>query len=171
MWRRVTTAFLIFVCLASPAVFAATGWLTLAGPKRLSGALAGGLAAAVFNIGWDALAGRMDWWAYHSSGDVLPTLAISISVVFVFGATAGLVGWRMMRAMGWTGVATFFAGYIGLGMLRDHMLATNSTLFAFGAGPMPQVMGAVGYLSLALVVQVTMLLMAGPPRHDPLRAS
>jgi hypothetical protein len=31
-------------------------------------------------------------------------------------------------------------------------------------------MSAVGYLSLALAVQVTMLIMAGPPRRDALRA-
>jgi hypothetical protein len=46
----------------------------------------------------------------------------------------------------------------------------NTNLFAFGPAPMSQVMAAVGYLSLALVVQVTMLLMAGPPRRDELRA-
>jgi len=166
----VTTAFLIFICIASPAVFAATAWLTLAGPKRTSAALAGGMAAAVVSIGWDMLAGRMDWWTYQS-GDVLATLALSISIAFVFGATAGLVGWRMVRAMRLTGVATFFTGYVGFGMLRDHILAASSTLFAFGEGPAPQVMDAVAYFSLALVVQATMLVMAGPPRRDALRAS
>ena len=168
---RVTAAFLLLVCLGSPAIFAAAVWLTRAGPKRASAALAGGVVAALLNIGWDALAGRMDWWAYQVSDDLLATLALSISVAFVFGAAAGLVGWRMMRAMGWTGVATFFAGYVGLGMLRDHLLATNTALFDFGPGPMPQVMGGVGYLSLAMAVQVVMLIMAGPPRRDALRAS
>lgn len=128
------------------------------------------MAAAVVSIGWDMLAGRMDWWTYQS-GDVLATLALSISIAFVFGATAGLVGWRMVRAMRLTGVATFFTGYVGFGMLRDHILAASSTLFAFGEGPAPQVMDAVAYFSLALVVQATMLVMAGPPRRDALRAS
>lgn len=167
---RVTDYLLLAVCLGSPAVFAAAVWLTRAGPKRASAALAGGVLAALLNICWDVLAGRMDWWVYQVSGDTLATLALSISVAFVFGAAAGLVGWRMMRAMGWTGVATFFAGYVGLGMLRDHMLATNVSLFAFGPGAVPQVMGGVGYLSLAMAVQVVMLIMAGPPRGDALRA-
>ena len=101
---------------------------------------------------------------------MLATLALALSVAFVFGGAAGLVGWRMMRAMGWTGVATFFAGFVGLGVLRDHLLAANTSLLVFGSGPMPQLMGALGYLSLALAVQVTMLVMAGPPRRDALRA-
>jgi hypothetical protein len=166
----VTASFLLLVCVVSPAIFAASVWLTRAGGKRATGALAGGVVAALFSIAWDALAGRMDWWSYGAHGDWLATLALALSVAFVFGASAGLIGWRMMRAMSWTGVATFFAGYVGLGMLRDHLLASNTLVFVFGPGPMPQVMGAVGYLSLALAVQVTMLIMAGPPTRDELRA-
>ena len=168
---RVTAYLLLVVCLGSPAIFAAAVWLTRAGSKRASAARAGGVLAALLNFGWATLAGRMDWWAYEVSGDTLATLALSISVAFVFGAAAGLVGWRMMRAMGWTGVATFFAGFVGLGMLRDHMLATNVSLFSFGPGAVPQVMGGIGYLSLAMAVQMTMLIMAGPPRRDALRVS
>ncbi len=166
-----STGVLIAVCLASPAVFAALVWLTRAGGKRATAALAGGVVAALFNIGWDTLAEQQDWWTYPTTNDVLATLALALSVAFVFGGAAGLIGWRMMRAMGWTGVATFFAGFVGLGMLRDNLLATNTGLMVFGNGPMPQVMDAVGYLSLALAVQVTMLVMAGPPRRDELRAS
>jgi len=152
-------------------VFAAVVWLTRAGSRRAMGALAGGVVAALFNIAWDSLARQQDWWTYPDTNDVLATLALALSVAFVFGGAAGLIGWRMMRAMGWTGVATFFAGFVGLGVLRDHLLAANTTLLVFGAGPMPQLMGALGYLSLALAVQVTMLVMAGPPRRDALRAS
>lgn len=164
-----TALFLFVVCLVSPAIFAGAVWITRAGAKRSSAALAGGVAGAIFNISWDALAGRMGWWSY-TTHDWLATLALSLSVAFVFGAAAGLAGWRMMRAMGWIGVATFFAGYVGLGVSRDTLLAANTTLFVFGDGPMPQVMSAVSYLALALVVQVTMLVMAGPPRRDALRA-
>lgn len=137
----------------------------------MTAALVGGLVAALFSLAWDALAARMGWWSY-ANDNVLAVLAVALSVAFVFGAAAGLAGWRMMRAIGWTGVAAFFAGFVGLGMLRDNLLATNpSVLFGFGEGPVPQVMSAVGYLSLALAVQVTMLIMAGRPRRDTLRAS
>jgi hypothetical protein len=124
----------------------------------------------MFFMAWDALANAEGWWGYAFSEDLLAALALAMSVAFVFGASAGLIGWRMMRAMGWSGVATFFAGFVGLGVLRDHVLATNTTLFVFGDGLVPQIMGALGYLALALTVQVTMLLMAGPPRRDALRA-
>lgn len=126
--------------------------------------------AAIINIGWDALADRMDWWRYTFQSDAAAPLAVYIPVAFVFGAAAGLVGWRMMRAMGWIGAATFFAAYVGLGVLRDHVLASNTDVFVFGAEPEAQVMDALSYLSLALVVQFSMLIMAGLPRRDSLRA-
>jgi hypothetical protein len=160
---------LLLVCLGSPAVFAAAAWLARASGNRTKAALVGGLVATLFSLGWDALAARMQWWTY-ANHDVLAVLAVALSVAFVFGAAAGIGGWRMMRAFGWTGVAAFFAGFVGFGMLRDNLLATNtSVLFGFGEGPLPQVMSALGYLSLALAVQVTMLLMAGPPSRDALR--
>jgi hypothetical protein len=166
---RVSMAVLIALCLGSPAVFAVAVWLTRAGGKRASGALAGGVVAAVFHIGWDALARQQDWWTYSAANEMLETLALALLVTFVFGATAGLIGWRMMRAMGWTGVATFFAGFVGLGVLRDHVLATNTDLMSLGPGPMPALMGALGYLAVALTVQMTMLALAGLPTRDELR--
>ncbi len=162
---------LLIVCLGSPAAFAVTVWLTRAGGKRASAALAGGVAAAIFHIGWDTLARQQDWWTYSAANEMLETLALALSVTFVLGGAAGLIGWRMMRAMGWTGVATFFAGFVGLGVLRDHMLAANTDLMVFGAGPMPALMGALGYLAVALTVQITMLALAGRPTRDQLRVS
>jgi hypothetical protein len=159
---------LLAVCLASPLLFVSVLWLTRAGGKRASAALAGCITATVFSLCWDTLATRMGWWSY-ATDDLLATLTFAVTIAFVFGGTAGLVGWRMMRGMGWTGAATFFFGFVGLGLLRDNMLEVNTTLFAFGQGPMPHLMAGVGYLSMALVVQITMLLMAGPPTRDPLR--
>jgi hypothetical protein len=132
--------------------------------------LAGCVTAAVFSVGWDALAVRMGWWSYPASGGLLSTMAVSITVAFLFGGAAGLAGWRMMRAMGWTGAITFFVAFVGVGLLRDHVLEINTNLFVIGPGLAPHIMGAVGYLSIALVVQITMLLMAGPPTRDSLRA-
>lgn len=165
-----TANVLIAVSLISPLVFAAMIWLTRAGSQRAFGAIVGCFAAAVFSLFWDALAVQMHWWSFPSSADLIATLALSTFGAFVFGGTAGLVCWRMMRSGGWTGAATFISGFVGIGLLRDHLLDTNTELFAFGDGTMPQVMAGLGYLSLALSVQVTMLIVAGPPRRDTLRA-
>ena len=162
---------LLAVSLVSPLIFAGMVWLTRAGAKRSMAALAGCAAAAVISVGWDALAARLGWWSYPSSGDLLTTLAVSTTVAFLFGGVAGLIGWRMMRAMGWTGAVTFFMGFVGLGLIRDQVLEMNTTMFAVGPGPMPHVMGGIGYLTIALAVQVTMLLLAGPPTRDELRAN
>lgn len=165
-----TAEVLLALCVASPVAFAAMVWLTRAGPKRAAAALAGCATAAVFNVGWDALAAQLGWWTYPSSGDLLATLAFSTTCAFLFGGAAGLAGWRIMRAMEWTGAITFFVAFVGVGLLRDHALEVNTTMMAFGPGPMPQVMSAIGYLTMALAVQITMLVVAGPPRSDAMRA-
>ena len=167
---RVTAEVLFALCIASPLVFAGMVWLTRAGPRRAGAALAGCATAAVFSVGWDALAAKLGWWHYPSSGDLLATLAFSTTCAFLFGGAAGLAGWRIMRAMEWTGAITFFIAFVGVGLLRDHALEVNTTMIAFGPGPMPQVMSAIGYLTMALVVQITMLVVAGPPRSDAMRA-
>lgn len=146
-------------------------WLSRAGSQRTRAAIAGCFTAAVFSLFWDALAVQMHWWSFPSSTDLIATLALSTFGAFVLGGAAGLVCWRMMRSSGWIGAATFLSGFVGIGLLRDHLLDANTALFAFGDGPMPQVMAGLGYLSLALTVQITMLIVVGPPRRDALRAS
>lgn len=160
---------LLAVSLASPLIFMAVLWLSRAGPERTRGAIVACLVAAVFSLGFDTLAAQLDWWSYPNGNDLLVTVALSVSGAFVFGGAAGLIGWRAMRAMGWTGAATFLATFVGIGLLRDHTLQANTDIFAFGEGPLPQLMAGLGYLSLALTVQVTMLLIAGNPQRDPLR--
>lgn len=167
--RRVTAGILLLLSVVSPLIFVAMVWLTRAGSKRATAALVACISATVFSVCWDALAARMGWWSYPSSGDLVATLTQAITCAFVFGGAAGLAGWRIMRAMGWTGATTFFVGFVGIGLLRDYLLDTNTDLFSFGAGQMPQVMAAIGYLTMALVVQITMLLIAGPPRRDEMR--
>lgn len=165
-----TAEIFLILCFASPLVFVATVWLTRAGSRRRAAALAGCVTAAVFSVGWDALAARMGWWSYPSSSDLVATLMLSTICAFIFGGTASLTGWRMMRSSQWVGAVTFIAGFVGIGLLRDHTLEVNTTMMAFGPGPMPQVMAAVGYLTMALAVQVTMLIVAGTPRSDEMQA-
>ena len=166
-----STTFILLVCLASPVIFAVTVWLTRAGPRRSTAALAGGVAAAIIDIAWDGLAARMDWWSYTFSSDAIATLALYVPVAFVYGGSFGLIGWRLIREVGWVGVALFFSMFVGLGVIRDHIIAVNGDTFLFGPGGAPHVVDALGYLALAFAVQLTMLLMAGPPKRDALRVS
>jgi hypothetical protein len=163
--------FLLVVAVLSPVVFAVAAWLLRAGLKRAAAALAGGLIAAAINIAWDTIAWRLDWWRYTFTSDATAPLAMYIPVAFIFGATAGLIGWRMIRAWEWTGVAIFYSGYVGLGVLRDHVIAARGDVFVFGPGVTPHVIDAIGYFTLALSVQLTMQMLAGPPRSDTLRAA
>jgi hypothetical protein len=167
----VSANLLLAVCIASPLLFTAMLWLTRAGPRRATAALAACAAAAVFSLCWDALAASMGWWTYPTSGEFLPTLALALACGFGFGGAAALLGWRMIRSGGWFGAATFLAAFVGIGMLRDYMLDINTTEFSFGPGLAPHLMAGVGYLSMAIIAQVVMLLMAGPPRADALRTN
>jgi len=162
---------LLAVCIASPLIFAAIVRLSRARAKRAQAAIAGCFVAMVFSLCWDALAVQMQWWSFPSSTDLLATLALSIFGAFMFGGTAGLLGWRMMRSGGWTGTATFVCAFVGAGLMRDHMLDANTQLFAFGEGPTSQIMAGIGYLMLALLVQITMLAFGGHPRRDELRTN
>lgn len=165
-------AFLLLAVLAlSPVVFAGMVRLTRAGARRTQAAIAACVVAAVFSLCWDALAVQMRWWSFPSHSDLIATLALSIFGAFVFGGAAGLAGWRMMRSGGGTGAATFLCTFVGAGLMRDHMLDANTAYFAFGQEPLGQIMAGVGYLMLALVVQITLLLMAGHPRRDELRTN
>ncbi len=162
---------LLAFSFVSPLIFAAVVWLSRAGARRTQAAIAACFVAAVFSLCWDALAVQMHWWSFPSSSDLVATLALSIFGAFVFGGTAALIGWRMMRSGGWTGAATFVCAFVGVSLMRDHMLDANTQLFAFGAGPTGQIMASVGYLMLALIGQITMLALAGHPRRDELRTN
>ncbi len=166
-----SATYILVVCFLSPVIFTISVWLTRAGPRRATAALAGGVVAAILNIGWDVLAADMDWWSYNFTDDVIAPLGLYLPVAFVFGGAFGLIGWRMTRTFGWIGVALFFSAFVGLGVIRDHVLASQVGVFAFGPGIAPHVIDAVGYLTLALAVQATMLFMAGPPARDALRVS
>lgn len=163
--------FLLVVGLLSPVIFLIAVWLLRASLKRAAGALAGGLIAAAINIAWDTIAWRLDWWRYTFTSDVIAPLSMYVPVAFVFGATAGLIGWRMMRAMEWVGVAVFYSTFVGLGVLRDHVLSVRGDIFVFGPGATPHVIDAIGYFTLAFSVQLTMQMLAGSPRSDALRAA
>ncbi len=158
------------VCFASPVIFTVIVWLSRAGARRTSAALAACATATVFSLVWDTLAAHMGWWTYPSASELVPTLALALAGGFLFGGAAALLGWRMMRSGGWMGATTFFSGFVGAGMLRDYALDINTVYFALGPGLMPHVMAGAGYLSMAVLAQVVMLLMAGPPRADELRA-
>lgn len=155
--------------MISVGIFVAAVWLTRAGVRRAAASLIGVLAAAAVNVGWDWLAFRYGWWSYTFVDTPTAPLPMYVPVAFFFGAALGLVGWRVMRRWGLPGGAIFLAVYVVLGFARDHVIAARGDVFVFGPGATPHIIDAIGYLSLALVVQFAMLVLAGPPKRDTLR--
>lgn len=150
-------------------IFAATAGFTRARWRRIGAALAGGVLAAAVNIGWDIAAARFGWWHYTMSEGAVASLGLYVPVALVFGGAAGLIGWRMIRRWGTAGAVAFLAVYTVLGFVRDHAIATRGDVFVFGDGMAPHIADALGYLSLAITVQLAMLLLAGRPKSDALR--
>jgi hypothetical protein len=102
---------------------------------------------------------------------MIAPLTAYIPVALAFGAAAGLAGWRLNRACGPRGLVLFVTGFALLGALRDTAYAARGTVFTFGPGLTPRLMDTLAWLSLALVVQMTMRLMVGPAAADPLARS
>lgn len=136
---------------------------TGAGPRRTLAALVGGALAALLNVGWDLAASHTGWWRYVDGAQTAGWAAY-LPVALAFGAAAGLVGWRMTRAWGIPGLLLFLASFTSLGILRDTIYGARGLVFLFGEGIAPRIADAAGWLSLALVTQLAIRLLAGPAR-------
>jgi hypothetical protein len=56
--------FAIFALIATPILFALIAYPTRAAPRRVAGALVGGLGFGVGNALWDLIAYYAGWWHY-----------------------------------------------------------------------------------------------------------
>ncbi len=141
-------------------------WLTRANYWRTAAALMGGLCAGALRFGLDMVAYEFDWWSF---GDTPYAPIITyVPVVFWFGAGLGLIGWRMMRNWGGVGEWLFFIGFVALGVARDVVLALGSGPLTITHGGLPLVIAGVGWLVMAILVQVMMQLLVGPVDADAL---
>jgi hypothetical protein len=87
--------------------------LTRATPRRITGALAGGLAAGVAGLGIIAIGEKARWW--HQVITWQPYFLALLVVAFALCAFIFLITWRIARRFGYRGltVAVIFAAVIG----------------------------------------------------------
>jgi hypothetical protein len=153
-------------------IFALAAFFTRAPPRRMAGALAGGVGFGLLNIAWDVVGYHMGWWWYpaatpRSLGPWYWYAAAGLE----YGAGFGLIGWRATRRWGARGLLGFLIGFTLCGMARDYV--TTSTvardIVTFAGGKFPWVTDAIAWFSLGAMAQVVMRLVSGPAISDRLR--
>ena len=148
-------------------------YLTRPGPRRVSGALLGGLFAGTLNLVLDSAAFSLGLWRYPFTHAAFGPLGFYLAAGLFYGAGMALIGWRIDRRFGRRGVLIFLACFAVYGPLRDYLgsaaaSAAGLQFIVFAPGPLAVLADAlcwVGGVGLALAV---MRLFAGPARRDRL---
>jgi hypothetical protein len=151
--------------------FALVAFFSRATPRRMAGALAGGVGFGSLNLAWDVVAYHIRWWWYpaatpRSFGPWYWYAAAGLQ----FGAGFGLIGWRATRRWGARGLLGFLIGFTLYGMTRDYVGSTFvRDVITFAGGIWPWVADGIVWFSCGAMAQVVMRLVSGPAISDRLR--
>jgi hypothetical protein len=141
--------------------------LTRATPRRIAGALAGGVAAGVVTLAMVALGERLGIWYMAITWEpYFMTLMMIVSSLcgFIF-----LITWRITRRFGWRGLAVFLAVMAVIGPPRDYWYMRQFPEWgSYAPGIAPVLAISAAYVVLILVGHGVMRLVAGPAGEDRL---
>jgi hypothetical protein len=162
--------FMIFSLIAAPLLFVLIAYFTRATPRRVAGALAGGLGFGAANLIWDVTAYHMGWWHYPFTTAPYAALPLYLADGLFYGSAVGLIGWRVNRRFGLGGLLVFLALFTVYGSIRDFggAAATHNAYIIFGAGVAPVLADAASWLIDQALAQLLMSLVAGASASDPL---
>jgi hypothetical protein len=163
-----TTQQLLWANCAALALLAITIYISRATFRRVVSALAGGIAAALLNVGQDALAHSTGWWHYPSVKTPYGPMLMYSVVVLWYGAGVALIGWRVTRRFGGRGLMAFI-GVMGIyGPARDYAAGAWSGAIVFAPGVVPVIADAACWASGMALAQGVMRLVGGPAKNDRL---
>jgi len=137
-------------------------YFTGPGRDRLIGAIAGGLVFVVLNITWDIAAYSAGWWHYPFTTDPYAPLWVYVAQDSQYGAGVALIGWRIQRRFGMRGLLIFLLLFSGVGTIRDNAYAAFTHVIVFGPGVTPLLADWACWITLLLLAQLTMRMLAGP---------
>ena len=143
-------------------------YFTRARTRRAIGALVGGGVAALVFLGALVLGVAVGWWRVS-----LPSTP-GVRALFSIGTAVSLapiypVTWRVARRFGSRGLAVCVLGAAIIGPPRDYMIAAlHPEWMVFASGFVPVLAVSVIYAGFVAVGHVSMWLVAGPARADPL---
>ena len=141
--------------------------LTRATPRRIMGAVAGGLAVGVAGLGIITLGEKAMWW--HQVITWQPYFLALLVVNGGLCAFVFLITWRIARRFGWRGLflAAIFAAVIG--PPRDYWyMARFPEWGAYNWGVATVLAVSAAYVLLGILGHGVMRLVAGPAREDRL---
>jgi hypothetical protein len=157
----------------APAIFALCAYLTRANLRRTASGLTGVFAFGLVQYAWDRVAAVTGWWsypAYGTTGGLPMPIAIYIFSGLVY-AGFGLVGWRVARRYGWTGLLGFLIAWSLWGFIHDTVgsaLFSSSRLMVLGSGPAALVADFLVYAICMASVLLAIRVIGGPFRKDKL---
>jgi hypothetical protein len=141
--------------------------LTRATPRRIAGALAGGLATGVVMLGILALGERLGLW--HMAITWEPYFLALMLIVVSFCGFIFLITWRIARRFGWRGLAVFLTILAIIGPPRDYWYMKHFPEWgSYAPGIAPVLAISVTYVVLVLAGHGVMRLVAGPAGEDRL---
>jgi hypothetical protein len=137
-------------------------WLTRATPRRVLGALAGGLAVAIVGVGVEVLFQTLGFWHYPSVDRPYGPLMM-YPVILLMWSGYSLIGWRVARRFGWRGAALFLAAVTTLGTLRDFVIAWRMPdVIVLSPGIATVLIDLLCWCGLTALALGVMRLVAGP---------
>jgi hypothetical protein len=150
------------------AFLVAAVYLTRATPRRVLGALAGGVAVAAAGVGVEALCQALGFWRYPADESGYGPALMYPLLVLMFAVLA-LLGWRVMRRFGWRGQVAFLAAVTALGTFRDYVVAGKALgVIALAPGVATVLVDAACWAGLTALAQGVMRVVAGPAAGDRL---
>jgi hypothetical protein len=153
---------------ATALLFTVIAFFTRAALRRAAGALIAAIPVIPLVMLYDGIAARLGWWHYPSATGGSAPMAWYIDAALFYGAGLGLIGWRVIRRFGQPGLIAYLAGFALFGVARDYFYSVTTQFIAFGTGLMPYLGDLFSYASAAVLVQILMYWIAGPPASDRL---
>jgi len=149
-------------------MFVIVAFLLHAGIRRIVGVLLAAIPVIPLVMFYDRIAAQFGWWYYPTVTAARAPLAWYVAATLGFGATLGLVGWRIIRRWQVRGLLVFLLLFALFGVARDYAYSMTTQFIVFGLGSVPLLADLFAYASAAVVVQLLMRWIVGPVQSDPL---
>src|SRR5262249_53998084 len=116
-----TTAQFIGIDVICLVMLALVVYFTRATPRRVAGAVIGGILATCVGVVLDVIGDRIGSGHYTLVRAPYGPLPMYVAVALWYGMTVQLIGWRIARRFGFSGLVGFIAFMSAYGPARDYV--------------------------------------------------
>ena len=144
----------------------AIAWLTHATTRLVVGALVVGTVGALLHVGHVVLGQTMGWWSTSSLTLPHAHWLMSVGLAFWLGTGVGLICWQIVTTLGARGLVGMLTFMAGFGLLLDSVGSLVSQALVFAPGLIPRISDGVFWVTLTVLSQGIMRLIAGTIPRD-----